>query len=251
MKYDKKSFLAGLTVGMQLKGWAGIGSIGDSTQYYEGAHFKSFWDMSKWTVRIMAYREASNTNSNYLYEYTMNTLPDTLTIPYALIKNEAGSVSNPYIYYPLHIVIETPHELVGKKFTRYSMRFPALSESAVQYNPYLNMEYGSIRSSSAVASTYFFSGIGVGTSYDLSENGALVWKNLSMTEKVPNTNYGEGCGFQFDTLKVSAVGGSFAGSILAKTANCLCAEISISNADNSTISGSFTLDFTNFFIDLI
>lgn len=65
MKYDKKSFLAGLTVGMQLKGWAGIGGIGGGVggepvaYLYNGVRLPPLpnWDKSKYPYAVLAYEE--------------------------------------------------------------------------------------------------------------------------------------------------------------------------------------------------
>lgn len=260
MAYDKKTFLSGLAMGLCGKGnptfeGSDVFSKGYSVgaklrakrvllEGYVGKHFRSFWDMSQWTVHIMAYREASNPASNYLYEYTMETLPNTLTIPYSLIRNLGGN--DTHYYYPLQIVIETPHTLTDVSFAKYAITFPNLSESATQYNPWLYMKHGAIKESSAVAGKHYFSGVNIGTTLDLSVNNSII-TSIFTGETYPNDNYGDGCEFQFDTLKVIAKNGYFTN----EGANCLCAEISIGNDDHTAISGSFTLDFTNFFIDLV
>lgn len=231
-KRNPSAMLLGIQVGQAIRRMRGQKQ---PVAIYTGNHFKSFWDMSNWTVCIMANREISNTQSNYLYEYTMETLPDTLTIPYSLIESKPNNIFS----YPLDIVIQTPHELIGKKFSKYSMSFPALSQDAVQYNPRLRMNFGEIYHDSIYEKDYF-SGIGASAAYDLSDKDSIIY-----------ITYGEGSEVLFDTLKVCVINGSFQQNIFLKKANCLCASIDIDPPGNSPISGSYTLDFSNFFVELV
>lgn len=58
MKYDKRSFLAGLTVGMQLKGWASVGGIGGKepvAYLYNGVRLPKLpeWDKEKYPYIVI------------------------------------------------------------------------------------------------------------------------------------------------------------------------------------------------------